>query len=399
MKIKITIFIISIVLLTSCTPQRAVPAVTESELTTNEPSVVNVLTETPPALPVATEISTAIPTPTEVGSFAERANTYSGPVMAIPSEIEKGVSGATNYNDYPTYWAPNAQGEYRMGVGSWKTSFNTPETELDIYGESFPPQTMDGRENANGTLTMINPETGDELTFAGTVFIPGFGEISLKEVYDMQNQNQFGRKLIDALLSGKNNITPNDTWYKIADASPTMSVYMAGFRYGEQNHYYSTLSSSGSSGKPDIPNQSDPSLPGWAYREVPTNSFAIPVFSPETGKLMLWINAQQGNMVSTLLIRYSEDGTSFFDTVSNANPAHFGDGGQDEFAILIENRDAWRSHSAGGSYYLLQGGDGIGDVNDIERIINAKTEQDILDIIREIKIFILSPFPIALPER
>ena len=308
----------------------------------------------------------------------------------FPEELVNGINPA-NPKDYPSYWSPTAKGTYGLGFdGSWRSAHNTPDGELDKTGESFPDQTFSGYENPDGTLVMIDPETGAETTF-GKVFVPGFGETTMRELYAIYNQDELGRKLVDQLLSNSN-VFPEDKWYQWTDESPLTSVYVPGFAY-KQNNFYSTLTGAGSGGNAELQEA------GASYRETLTNSFMIPIFSPETDDFMMWLNIQQGNMVKTLAVVYSETGGAYFDTVSNANPHSFGYGGIDEFGILIEDRNPKQSHARGGARYLLQGNEGIGDINDIERILNASTEQEILDIIGEFKIFVSSPFTIAFPER
>ncbi len=396
---NILIFVL-IILLTSCTPTQteALPA-TEAVIQTAVPEF------TPTLAPTVTATNTPAPSSTatpgyhamsdeeklaQSQAFVERANTYDGLVEVFPAEIIKGLNVVGSPEDYPSYWCPTCQGEYKLGNGSWRSAHNTPDNELDKTGESFPNQTFPGYENEDGTLVMIDPETGVETTF-GKVFIPGFGEITMGELYAMDNQDELGMTLTESLLTDSN-ISPDDKWDEWTQESPSTSVFLPGFIY-EQNHFYASLSGAGSGGPTELPEE------GWIYREMPTNSFIIPIFNPETGEFMFWLNVQQGNMVKTLAIEYSESGTSYFDSVSNANPASFGYGGADEFGVLIEDRRADISHSRGGARYLLQGNEGVGDINDIERILNASTEQEVLDIIAEFRIFVSSPFQIAFPER
>ncbi len=48
---------------------------------------------------------------------------------------------------------------------------------------------------------------------------------------------------------------------------------------------------------------------------------------------------------------------------------------------------------------MLPGGEGIGGAAELEAIHNATTEQEILDIISQYRIFIFNPPIIVFPER
>lgn len=400
---KAILISVLIILTTSCTPtqtQSIPPTEKSSEI------VVSTFTHTPISTETAT--NTPAPSPTAIPnyhemsneeklaqsqSFVERASTYDGDVSFIPNLLD-----GEKHPEYLSYWSPTAPTQYGLnGNGSWVSSHNTPDSELDKKGNSFPPIAIQGREDPDGSLVMIDPDTGAEVTF-GKVYVPGFGEVTLQELYAM-DKSAFGTQLAEALLESSNvDDKPDHLWPTMLRSAPVNSeyVYVLGFKYGEQTNFYSALSGAGSGGVNELPEE------GLIYYEQPTNNFAMPIFSPETGKTMLWLNIQQGNMVKNITIQYSENpenNSSYINSVGSRTAKSFGWEGQDEFGILIANKDSRAAHRTGGAYSILPGGEGIGGATEIESILNAGTEQEILDIISQYRIFISNPPMIAFPER
>ncbi len=340
---KIILISTLIIFLTSCAPtqtQSIPPAEKSSE------SVAPAYTHT--SVPTETATNTPAPSPTAIPnyyemsneeklaqsqSYVEKASTYDGDVSFIPNLLD-----GKEHPEYLSYWSPTAPTEARLnGNGSWVSAHNTPDSELDKKGDSFPPIAIPGRENPDGSLVMIDPDTEAEITF-GKVYVPGFGEVTLPELYAM-DKSVFGTQLAEALLESSNFDDHPDhlipTMIKTAPDSHKY-VYIPGFKYGEQNNFYSALSGGGSSGINELPDE------GYMYYEQPTNLFAIPIVSPETGNLMLWLNGLQGNMVKNITAQYSENpekNSSYIDSVGSRRDSSFGwDGQQDEFAILIANK-------------------------------------------------------------
>ena len=404
---KIILISTSIILITSCAPTQAqTPSPTEQVSETIAPFFTH--TSITP-IPTKTATNTPAPSPTAIPNyhemsneeklaqsqfFVEKASTYDGDVSFIPVLLD-----GEAHPEYLSYWSPTAPTQYGLnGNGSWVSSHNTPDSELDKKGDSFPPIAIQGRENPDESLVMIDPDTGAEVIF-DKMYVPGIGEVTLQELYAM-DKSAFGTQLAEALLESSNvDDKPDHLWPTMLRSAPVNSeyVYISGFKYGKQTNFFADLSGGGSGGVNELPKE------GYIYYEQPTNLFAMPIPSPETGKIMLWLNILQGNMTTNITIQYSENpesNSSDFNAPGSRTVNSFGwDGQQDEFGILIANKDSKAAHRTGGAYSILPGGEGIGGATEIESILNATTEQEILDIISQYRIFISNPPMIAFPER
>lgn len=312
--------------------------------------------------------------------LAEQANGYSGEVSGF-------ILPDSGFEDIPFYWHPELE--------EWKTldtlsSGGYPEADLDIEGDTFPQLAIPGYENADGTLVMVDPDTGVETVFE-KVFVPGLGEISMREIFQM-GQEEFNNRVREALLSGLS-VGEGDEVYDRLNATSWSSFYYPGFAIDQHNLY----ATKGAGGGPlsDIPER------GTMVFEHPTNSFAIPIFSPETGEFMFFLNVQQGNLPSVANFTYGDGGGSVdYDWARGIEwGQHFGSNGSDEFAVMIEFRETRLSHKeAGGGEFLLGEEEiGIGNIADIEAILSARTEQEIIDILNDYGVIFSVPTRIAHP--
>lgn len=305
-------------------------------------------------------------------SYIEQANSYSGEVRAELKLSE------TIYN---IYW-DSVKNE-------WRSEHNTPIEELDKMGESFPDLTLPGYENPDGTLVLVDPITGKETVFPKPI-LPGKGETSLKDFYNL-SQSNLGLYIIDGIVVPALDPT-NEEALQTAEAMKQQALFLAGYTYGEQNKFYAGVSSA-AGGNNEIPEEKK------AFYEVTTNQFMVPVFSPETGDFIFFLNIQQGNPFSTMIFSYDQNGGVVFTTNADKANQNIGGSSQNEFGMIIENRRPDLSHWEGGFEPLLQGNEGIGSITEIEAILNAKTEEEILNILKKYKIFVSYPSRVVIPKR
>ena len=351
------------------------------------------------AVPVATEVGGAsgietvesitptfvVPTATEVvdtrtpweksRDFVEAASHYDGEVTFSHKVLtEKGEY-------YPLYWSPTHN--------SWKvpaefSKSGVSEADLDRKGENLPTQAFPGVENPDGSLTM--DMNGVEFNFPAKIFVPGFGEISMRELMEM-DQDRFGDEIIEQALTALD-ADVNLQMYQSTEVHTQYGVFLPGFDVGDSAIYAYPIAGSGSKNTDIVES-------GKIIWETPGNQFAIPIFSPETGELMFFLNVQQGTLAKTLQFKYSPSGMVSMD-ITRDNDRF---GVDDEFGILIENRDPELSHYEGGYNAMMTDEEpGIGIITDIERILKARTEQEILNIMNEFRIFISIPFRVMSPE-
>ncbi|PIR64460.1 MAG: hypothetical protein COU63_04180 [Candidatus Pacebacteria bacterium CG10_big_fil_rev_8_21_14_0_10_36_11] len=310
-------------------------------------------------------------------ALVERANTYDGLVEVFPD-----VEGGENY---PTYWSPTAAGEYKLGLGSWRSAHNTPESELDMYGESFPDLTVPGIENPDGTFALIDPATGNQIVLP-RVNLPGIGEVSLRDLYRGEHGGQnLANYITDLMLQIYQGADIGGQGWTQTDAQRNVARFFPGWAVGPQNNFFALLQGAGTSSVAELPEAHR------IYREMPTNSFYIPVFSPETGDFMFFLNVQQGNLPGTQDIRISSSGGATF-----ASRGNFHENDDLTFAVLSENQNKFGSYYEAGSAMLLDDQAGICNVTQIYDVLTASTEQEIFDILGQAKMCISHPARVAI---
>lgn len=98
--------------------------------------------------------------------------------------------------DIKLAWSPD--------YGWWRSSHNTPESQLDLTGESFAPLFIAGYTNTEGQEVFINPQ-GQEVVVP-KINMPGdLGEVSITDLYKM-NLNDLKNYVIDTMV-GANGMT------------------------------------------------------------------------------------------------------------------------------------------------------------------------------------------------
>ncbi len=245
-------------------------------------------------------------------------------------------------------------------------------------------------ETDDGNFIIKDPETGIEMTFPGTIFLPGFGEISLKEIAAMNNE-EFGTKLVDDLIAG----APEDENPILLSRTNSVkddSNFLPGFVVGSPEEIYPSARA--------IKDGNFSHQHGdLTIMHSGANDFYVPIFSPETGEVMFSMKTKQVNPVSTLSLIYSTDGSTSFDLNTAQATVNFGNNGKDEFAVLIEHESYLVSHNEGGGTPLLQGNPGIFGPQAFKAILAASSEQEIIDIAGNYKLAVTYAFRIAYPKR
>jgi hypothetical protein len=358
---------------------------------------INILiTVTPPPLPTKTvltptEIASLTPAP-DVNYFSlsseqklelskslvEQASGFSGEV-ALPVEL--------NGKTYYFYWDPTAVDKYETdAVGGWKTEQKNPN--VDKTGESLPQMLIPAIENPDGSITVIDPVTGQETVYANPNIPALGGVISYRDLFNM-SQAELSKLVTDA---GTSFFSNNPDEIKKLNKLREQSVYLPVLLYGEQTATYASGADNGT-GTMDIPEEN------FSAIQSPTNNALIPIYSPETGKLLYCINLMAANATRNMRITYSSDGTisGGYDTVGQ--DASFVHNQQDQFGIIVQSRHPQVAHNLGGYYVLIENSPAVGDVNVVEEVFAANSEAKIQDILNTYRLLVAYPSIIYRPER
>lgn len=307
-------------------------------------------------------------------------NGYDGLLEIIPNpDVVPNVEPGSNHS---IYWNPT--------TNKWEYENDNNTHELDKTGESFGAMTAETIETDDGNFIIKDPETGIEMTFPGTVFLPGLGEISLKEIAAMNNE-EFGTKLVDALIAGAP-ADENPILLSRTDSVKDDSNFLPGFVVGSPKEIYP-------SARAIKEGNFSHEHGDLTIRHNGANNFYIPIFNPKTGEVMWSIKTQQVNPVSTLSLIYSPDGSTSFDLNTSQATVNFGNNGQDEFAILIEHESYLVSHNEGGGIPLLQGNPGIFGPQAFKSLLGASSEEEMISLAKNYKLAVSYAFRIAYPKR
>jgi hypothetical protein len=302
----------------------------------------------------------------ESEDFVEAASQYSGEVTWYANGDSKLL--------LPWYWSFDQE---------WKTtesadSLGLPLSKLDIYGETLPEQTIPGWENPDGSLVMVRD--GVETTFPAEIFVPGLGNVSMRDLMTM-GQDRLSDEVIDQLQTIFNPEASDaeKIQYDRLNGQREWANFIPGFYVNSYDIFPLYLPNSSS------PTRDVEGYNGIKVGERPTSEFVVPIFSPETGDFMFFLNIQKASLSQSLGFEYSSSGAISADTLSTGGEtAAFQNG---EFAILIENKDPESTHLSGGDTRVIGDGDpGIGEAPSIETILNARTEQEIIDALNETRI-------------
>jgi hypothetical protein len=391
----ISVLTLLILFLASCTTVDA--GVTETPVHGDTGPTVTLVAPTPdngtdviaPTIVVPPPTETAAPT-VEVDYFdmspeerlaeserlAEQANAYDGEIsFNITSRTEK----APDF-DCPVYW--------NDGLGQWNavdtcSAGGVPEADLDIYGDTLPELAASGWENNDGSLVFVHPQTGEEITFPGTVTVPGIGEISMRDLMAMgpDELNSIMSEFTAAAILERTG-DPELRLLKMQETMAVRGTAYPGFVI-ESSRLFPLM---GAGGGHDFPE-----LGVDAFEQI-ADLVAMPIFSPETGDFMFWFTVQKGVAASVLhfedtdydFVRFGMDGETI-----GTNGSSFG------IFMEYDGDDQGISYSRGGGGSRLIGFDGddpgMGDVDLINQVLNASSEEEILSLLDDVGITFTYP--------
>lgn len=308
-------------------------------------------------------------------SLVEQANNFSGEVK-VPVELD----GQTYYY----YWNENAVDKYETDfTGAWKL-------EGDKTGETLPQMLIGGYENPDGSLTVVDPVTGQETVYANPNIPALGGVISYRDLYNLPQNKLATMVTQDALkdqdFSGNSGIVDN------INALRDQAFYLPVILHGNQTAVYANGSSGGSGNQMDIPEHKH------SARGIETNNALVPIYSPETGEFMFFINIMSGNPVSVYSVFYDTDGNIDSRSVVHTNEQAFGHNGQDQFGIIALTNSRI-SHYLGGGDVFIENSSATGEIDVIEAILTANSESEIFRILNIYRLLVAYPSIIYRPER
>lgn len=313
-------------------------------------------------------------------ALAEKANGFSGEVI-LPIELNGKV--------YNFYWDPTAVDQYETdAIGGWKLEQQNPN--VDKTGESLPDLVFHGYENADGSLVVVDPVTGQQTVYANPNIPALGGVISYRDLFNM-SQAELSKLVTDAGLSFPPFGTDPDESNRLTKLQE-QSLYIPVILYGEQTAVYAIGAGNGGS-KTDIPEE------GYSAYQVPTNNALIPIYSPETGDFMFFINMSAGNARRTMTITYDTSGNIDGSYATVGQNDSFGHNQQDEFGIIVQSRHTQVAHNLGGGEILIENSPAVGDINVVEEVFSADTEVEIQDILDAYRLLVAYPSIVFRPER
>jgi hypothetical protein len=373
MKTKIAILTF-VIFLASCTPNADITSVDEA----TADKVVVTETSTTMLTAVPAETPTIIPTSTEIpysslsaaekleisNALVEEANSYSGEVSFI-------LESRTSDHKFPVYW---------NGVSEWKTidtysKGGVPEGTLDKAGESLPPVAMAGYENEDGSLVLINPATGQEITFPATVTVPDKGEITVRELMQL-SPSQLNNHAV-RITAAAATASGNDELRQMQEVMKIKGTAFPGFIIDGGPDLFPIRAALGGKDFPEI--KSD-------ILELPTDMVVIPIFSPETDNFMLWVTCQRGHLASVMEFVGQDDEVEVKKIPFGKNSLT---STGNNFAVFMEyepitEAQAGLPYYRGGHTKVLGLDDsGMGSVSTIKELMEAGSEQAILDILKQ----------------
>ncbi len=344
--------------------------------------------------PLATSTASHTPEPPTINYFdlspaerlessqtlVEQANNFSGEVE-IPVEL--------NGQTYNFFWNPTAFDKYDTGLtGAWKPEGSSDN--LDRTGETLPPIVIAGYENEDGSLVVVDPVTGQE-TYYANQNIPSLGGIiSYRDLYNLP-QDQLATVVTEDTLKDTE-FSSNTVVADNIKALRDQAFYIPVIIYGNQTSVFATGFDNGGGKGQDVPEAR------YSAIETPTNNALAPIYSPETGDFMFFINIMSGNPLSVYTAFYSPDGSIDSRSVISTNNLAFGKDNQDQFGIIAESSSRI-SHYLGGGSVFIENGSGVGNVDIIRQIMNASSEEEIMNILDSYRLLISYPSLIYRPER
>lgn len=315
-------------------------------------------------------------------SLVEQASGFSGEV-ALPVEL--------NGKTYYFYWDPTAIDKYETdAVGAWRTEEKS--TNLDKTGESLDPMLFEGLENPDGSLVVVDPVTRQQTVYANPNIPALGGVITYRELMSM-SQAQLA-KLVTDEAKRTQELGSHQPTMDIITRLQEQSAYIPVILYGEQTAVYASGAGGLSGGQNlDIPDEN------FNAMQSPTNNALIPIFSPETGNFMFFINLNAANASKNIRVTYSTDGSVRGGSDVVGQDESFGHNQQDQFGIIVQSRHPQVAHNLGGAQVLIENSPAVGDINVVEQVFAAVSEVEIQDILDAYRLLVAYPSIIYRPER
>ncbi|QYK50185.1 MAG: hypothetical protein KF701_07250 [Anaerolineales bacterium] len=271
-------------------------------------------------------------------------------------------------------WSPN--------YGYWRSSHNTPESQLDLTGESFSPLFIAGYTNTEGQEVFINPQ-GQEVVVP-KISMPGLGEVSITDLYKM-NLNDLKNYVINTML-GANGMADQGREYVQARRNNHFPLPVVIYENADQNEKIYAYQDNSRSTHAQIPEAE------VIFRSWRTNSVLMPILDPGSDQLIGWVSIQQG---------LRNGGMASFPFASGENPnsivTHeigdqraFGADANHFFGIVLlgkTTRDTYKSPEN----LFLENASNIGSEAEIQRILNAKSVMEIMQILADLRFFATYP--------
>lgn len=294
-------------------------------------------------------------------------------------------------------------GDIRVGwdpvAKRWHSDHNTPAESLDFIGDSFPELIVPGYTNAEGKEVIVDPETGEERVLE-QFNLPGLGEISISALSAM-DQMELTNYAVDLMFDADG-----------TDGFSDNEVFRGDFESG-RNHSYALpviLSEPAQEIRP-ITNQfvrsindpiyhamtnggsapiSIPEVPRH-FRDVPTNGVLLPIFDQDSDQIIIWLRIQQGIMMPrNHTFPFSSGQNPTWAYSWNGDARIFGNQPNHSFAILFPKKTNTGFYLNPGPGFL-EDGIGIGDTEDVLRILNVKSIEELIEELAGLRLLTLYP--------
>ncbi len=362
--VTISLFIIACAPTPATTPI-AEPVITPSITPTSTSTVIPTVTYTPTPdisnlsvdeivqlyMDGKIEYPTGLPDSQEAelsGALIEYINQNTGHSVHVTKTF-KGV-------DYNIYWSPIR--------GQWRSDHNTPIEQLDLTGDSFPE-------------LIVAPED----VALESISLPGLGEKSLAEIYQMSDAKlkKYVIGLILEAMKTKNPTVTADKLKQIENYYNTKNFLpvIIDLNNGQSDVYTEWYSPA------QGPKASIPEVSVTFHDGTQTNVVLMPILN-NSGEIICFVRIHQTTKVTASVTEFSE--SSAFNTggYQIGDPESFGNTNGDSFAFLAYDTTAPFEDVSTGP--ILEGEEGIGDANTIKRLENAHSLEEVMAILEEVRL-------------
>ena len=276
--------------------------------------------------------------------------------------------------------------------GFWRSSHNTPEDKLDLAGATLPPMFVAGYTNTEDQEMFINAQ-GQEVSVP-KINMPGLGEVSITDLYKM-NLNDLKNYVINTML-GASGMTDQAKEITESRRNNHFALPVVMYENADQNKKIYAFQGN-AFGDPDdqIPEAR------VAFRSWRTNNTLMPVIDPGSSQLIGWVSIQQGLRFSGMdsFPFVSGKNPDFFVSQETMDPNTFGYDAEDYFAITLMGKTTSDTFSHPSVKLFLEQSDYIGSATEIQRIMNAKSVVEIMQILSDLRLFVSYPISYLYPAQ